>query len=105
MRPTRRRPSPPGHILKRHYLEPRGVTITALAAALDISRKHMCGIVNGRVRIEPDIAARMAKVFNTTTAFWINLQAAVDAFDGEHMSAAWKPHRVFREPRPGSKAA
>lgn len=60
MRPSHRRPSPPGRILMRHYLEPRGVTITAFAAAVDVSRKHMSAIVNGHARIEPDVAARLA---------------------------------------------
>ncbi len=105
MRPSHRRPSPPGRILMRHYLEPRGVTITAFAAAVDVSRKHMSGIVNGHVRIEPDVAARMAKVLNTTTEFWINLQAAVDAFDGERLSAAWTPARTFFEQARRHKAA
>jgi len=105
MRPLHRRPTPPGRILMQHYLAPRGVTITALAAAVDVSRKHMSMIVNGHVRVEPDVAARMAKVLNTTTEFWINLQAAIDAFDAERLSAAWKPGRIFLEPVRRPKAA
>lgn len=89
----------------QHYLQPRGVTITAFAAAVGMSRKHMSAIVNGHVRMEPEVAARMAKVLNTTTEFWINLQAAVDAFDAEHLSAAWTPRRIFPEPRQRRKAA
>ena len=105
MTPTHRRPSPPGRILLRHYLEPRGVTITAFAAAVDVSRKHMSAIVNGRARVEPDMAARVAKVLNTTTGFWINLQAAVDAFDAERLAAAWTPGRTYLEPARRPKAA
>jgi plasmid maintenance system antidote protein VapI len=37
-------------------------------------------------------------VLNTTTELWINLQAAVDAFDAERLSEAWTPDRVFAEP-------
>jgi len=105
MKPTHRRPASPGQILLRHYLEPRGATITAFAAAVDVSRKHMSEIVNGHARIEPEVAARMAKVLNTTTELWINLQAAVDAFDAEHRSASWTPDRTFIEPMRRRSAA
>lgn len=94
-----RRPSDPGMILKAHYLEPRGVTITELAGALDLSRKHVSQIVNGHKRIEPTIAARLARVFGTTTRFWLNLQAAVDAWDAEQAAAEWQPCRTFTEPQ------
>lgn len=36
-----RRPSTPGMILKAHYMEPRDISVTALAEALGMSRKHM----------------------------------------------------------------
>lgn len=105
MRPTHRRPSSPGRILMHHYLLPRGVAITAFAAAIGVSRKHMSGIINGHVRMEPEVAARIAKALNTTTELWINLQAAVDAFDAERLTATWTPARTFLKPRARPKAA
>lgn len=65
--------------------------MTALSRAVGISRKHMSDIVNGRSRIEPRIAARLAKALGTTTALWLNLQAAVDAWDADREARAWKP--------------
>jgi addiction module HigA family antidote len=106
MKPTDRRPTVPGRILQRHYLEPRDITISAFAGAVDVSRKHMSEIVNGHARIEPDLAARMAKVLGTTTDLWINLQAAVDAFDATLASKSWKPKKTFTKvPRGGLVAA
>ena len=84
----KRRPTLPGVILREDYLKPRRISVTALAEALDCSRKHLSQIVNGRVRLEPDIAARLARVFGTSTRFWINLQANVDAYDAEHAGQA-----------------
>jgi addiction module HigA family antidote len=86
-----RRPSAPGEIIRAHYLEERGVSVSALARAIGVSRKHMSDIVNGRSRIEPAVAARLAKVFGTSTALWLNLQTAVDAWDADREARSWKP--------------
>ncbi len=88
-----RRPTPPGEILKAHYLEPRGLTITRYAELTELSRKHISGIVNARpgVRITAETAVRFAKVLGTTDRFWMNLQNAVDLYDEQRKLARWKP--------------
>jgi antitoxin HigA-1 len=83
-----RRPTPPGRILAEHYLAPRELSISAFARALGISRKHLSDIVNGHVRVTPQIAVLLARALDTSPAFWINLQAAVDGFDAEREFAA-----------------
>jgi addiction module HigA family antidote len=93
----KRRPSAPGDIIRGHYLEERGVSVAALARAIGVSRKHMSDIVNGRSRIEPSTAARLAKVFGTSTALWLNLQAAVDAWDADREARSWKPLTRFSD--------
>lgn len=93
----KRRPSAPGDIIRAHYLDERGVSIAALARAIGVSRKHMSDIVNGRSRIEPSTAARLAKVFGTSTALWLNLQAAVDAWDADREARSWKPLARFSD--------
>ena len=91
----KRRPTSPGVMLRLDYLEPRGLTITRLAAALGCSRKHMSGIVNGHVRIEPIMAARLGKVLGTSAAFWLNLQANLDVWEAEQENLRWKPIETF----------
>lgn len=92
--PTRR-PNPPGRILRDMFMTDRRITVTALAAALKISRKHMSEIVNGRARVEPPVAARLAAVLGTSAQLWLNLQAAVDAWDAEKEAKSWKPGARF----------
>jgi addiction module HigA family antidote len=93
----KRRPSVPGDIIRAHYLEERGVSVAALARAIGVGRKHMSDIVNGRSRIEPSTAARLAKVFGTSTALWLNLQAAADAWDADREARSWKPLTRFSD--------
>lgn len=91
-----RRPTPPGEVLKAHYLETRGLTITRFAELTELSRKHVSGIVNARpgVRITAETAVCFAKVLGTTDRFWMNLQNAVDLYDEQRKLARWKPAEV-----------
>ncbi|MBP2232541.1 addiction module HigA family antidote [Azospirillum agricola] len=93
-----RRPSVPGAILKAHFMEPRGISVTALAEALGLSRKHVSQIINGHKRVEPTTAARLSKVLGTTPRFWLNLQAAVDEWDASEELADWTPVATFAAP-------
>lgn len=95
-----RRPTVPGAILKAHYMEPRAISVTAMADALGLSRKHVSQIVNGHKRVEPATAARLALVLGTTPRFWMNLQAAVDEWDASVEIADWTPSATFAPPLP-----
>lgn len=93
-----RRPTAPGEILREHYLVPRGVSVTDLAETLGASRKQISLLVNGHVRVTPEMAARLAKSLGTTTRFWLNLQTAVDAYDADRAAEGWQPGRVLGRP-------
>jgi addiction module HigA family antidote len=75
---TMHSPSHPGEILLEMYLKPMSVTITEAADALNVSRKHVSAIINGRSPVTPDMAMRLAAVFGTEAALWVNLQAQHD---------------------------
>lgn len=78
-----RRPTIPGVILREEFMAERGLTVSAFARELGISRKHLSAIVNGKARLTPEVAARLAYGLHTSTALWVNLQAAVDSWDAE----------------------
>jgi antitoxin HigA-1 len=71
-------PAHPGEILRELYLAPLGVTITQVATALRVSRKHVSAIVNGRTPVTPDMALRLAAVFATDPELWVNMQSQYD---------------------------
>jgi addiction module HigA family antidote len=71
-------PAHPGEILKEMYMAPLGVTVTKVADALGVTRKHVSAIVNGRAPVTPDMAVRLAGVFGTEPEIWVNLQAQYD---------------------------
>jgi antitoxin HigA-1 len=85
-----RAPSHPGQIIRYDYLEPLSITITELAEALDVSRKTISKIVNGRASVSPEMALRLGRALNTSPALWVNLQREYDLWHAAHDSDDWK---------------
>jgi antitoxin HigA-1 len=75
---TMHNPAHPGEVLLDLYLKPLGVSITAAADALGVTRKHVSEIVNGRAPVSADMAIRLAGALGTEAEIWINMQAQYD---------------------------
>jgi len=71
-------PPHPGEVLRELCLRPLGVTVTQAAAALDVSRKTLSAILNGRAGISPEMAIRLSLAFGTTPESWLNQQLQYD---------------------------
>jgi addiction module HigA family antidote len=54
------------------------MSVNRLALELRVPATRMLEIVNGRRGISADTALRLARYFNTTAKFWLNLQASYD---------------------------
>lgn len=67
-------PAHPGEILKELYLDPLNLTVTEAAKGLQVTRKTLSMIVNGRASVSPEMALKLAKAFDTTPQSWLNLQ-------------------------------
>jgi addiction module HigA family antidote len=68
----------PGEILKEEFLDPLGVSGYRLAKDLGIPHTRVHEVLNGRRSISTDTAARLARYFQTSEMFWLNLQAKHD---------------------------
>jgi addiction module HigA family antidote len=89
----------PGEILRAEFLEPMGISVYALAKAIRVPRSRMNDIVLGRRAISGDTALRLARYFDMTPEFWINLQAHYD------LEAAKRTSRVRIEKEVEPRAA
>ena len=79
MNPTNKmRPIHPGEILREEFLVPLGMSAHALALELRVPAPRINDIVRERRAITPDTALRLARYFNTTAQFWMNLQISYD---------------------------
>ena len=76
-------PPHPGEVLNELCLKPLGLTVTAAAAALGVSRKTLSAILNGRAGISPEMAVRLSIAFATTAESWLNQQVQYDLWKAE----------------------
>ncbi len=59
-------PPHPGEIIREQCIEPLGLTITAAAKGLGVTRKALSELVNGHSGVSPDMAIRLSKAFGTS---------------------------------------
>ena len=74
-------PPHPGEVLRELCLEPLGLTVTAAAEALGVSRKTLSAILNGRAGISPEMALRLGKALDTTPESWLSQQVQYDLWE------------------------
>ena len=72
------RPIHPGEIIKEEYLEPLNMSVNALAVALRVPASRINDVVRQKRGVSIDTALRLARYFNTTAQFWMNLQISYD---------------------------
>ena len=86
----------PGEILREEYLEPMGLSASALAIALRVPAPRVNDIVRERRGVSPDTALRLARYFGTSAQFWLNLQSGYDL----KIATAASGKRVLKEVQP-----
>lgn len=80
MKNKTRRPTHPGELLREETLPAAGLTQSELANRLGVSRRAVGDLIHERRPVNPDLAHRLARVFDTTPEFWLRLQEAVDVW-------------------------
>jgi addiction module HigA family antidote len=75
---TMKNPPHPGVVVLQECIEPTGLTITAAAQALGVTRNTLSDLVNGKRGISPEMAVRLSQVFGGTEQGWLVQQAQYD---------------------------
>jgi addiction module HigA family antidote len=57
---------------------PLGLSVTAAAKALGVTRKSLSELLNGRSGVSPEMALRLSIAFNTTPESWLSQQMQYD---------------------------
>lgn len=78
MLPKYREPTHPGKILQEEFLEPLGLSQTALAKHLGWSHAKINEVINGKRGISPEVALSLADTLGTSPDLWMNLQTHYD---------------------------
>lgn len=82
--PTHRAPSHPGELLLEEFLNPMGITQSALAEGIGVTFARVNELINGKRSITPDTALRLERFLGVEAQFWMNAQQAWDLFAAMH---------------------
>jgi addiction module HigA family antidote len=72
------RPPHPGEIIRHDVLKPLGVTISAAAKALRVTRPALSNLLNARASLTPEMALRIEKAFGPKMEHLMKMQLAYD---------------------------
>lgn len=76
-------PPHPGEVIRELCLEPLGLSVTAAAEALGVSRKTLSAVLNGKAGISPEMAIRLSIAFNTSSESWLTQQFQYELWHAE----------------------
>lgn len=81
-------PTHPGEMLREDFMSDYGLTTSALATALGVSRQTVHEMLREERAITPLMALRLSRLFGNSAAFWLNAQQARDLWEAEQRSQA-----------------
>jgi antitoxin HigA-1 len=88
-------PAHPGEIVREECLKPLGLSVTAAAEALGVTRKALSDLLNGHTGVSPDMAIRLEKVFGTTADTWLGIQMQYELWEARQRSDKIKVNKRF----------
>lgn len=68
----------PGEVLLEEFLKPMELSQNRLALDIRVPARRINEIIQGKRRVTPDTALRLARYFNMSPQFWLSLQMDYD---------------------------
>jgi len=71
-------PPHPGDFIRTEIIEPAGLSVTAAAKALRVSRPALSSLLNGKADLSGDMALRIEKAFGVRMDTLMRMQVSYD---------------------------
>ncbi len=97
-------PPHPGDFIRTEIIEPAGLTVTAAAAALQVSRPALSSLLNGKADLSGDMALRLEKAFGVKMDTLMRMQSAYDIAKTRKREKQIRIRRIQRKSRHSSIA-
>jgi antitoxin HigA-1 len=94
-------PPHPGEIIREDCLGPLGLSVTAAAEWLGISRQSLSEVLNGHNGVSAEMAIRLEKAGWSAAETWLGVQSAYDLWQAKQRS---ETIQVKRYPTPEAPA-
>ena len=97
-------PSHPGAFIRDEIFIPEGLSITAAAEVLGVTRAALSALVNQRAGLSPEMALRLEKAFGLSMETMLNMQLAFDIAKARRLSKSihvkkWSPPKRNGAPK------
>jgi addiction module HigA family antidote len=79
-------PAHPGDFVRTEVIEPLGLSVTAAARVLDVSRVALSNLLNSKADLSAEMAIRLQKAFDLNAGTLLRMQAAYDLSRAEKRS-------------------
>ena len=92
-------PPHPGEIIREDCLQPLGLSVTAAAKWLGISRGSLSELLNGHNGVSAEMAIRLEKAGWSTAETWLRMQLTYDLWHAKQNAGRIKVAK-FPTPQP-----
>jgi len=94
-------PPHPGDFIRTEIIEPIGLSVTAAAKVLGVSRPTLSSLLNGKADLSGDMALRIEKAFGVKMDTLMRMQASYDIAQTRKRQSAikvtrYRPETVYR---------
>ncbi len=79
-------PAPPGEFIRDQILEPLNLSISKAAEIIKIRRPTLSDIINGKARLNSDVALRLEKAFGVSMELLLRMQTAYEVAQARERS-------------------
>ena len=93
-------PPHPGDFIWTEIIEPAGLTVTAAAAVLRVSRPALSSLLNGKADLSGNMALRIEKAFGVKMDTLMRMQASYDIARTRERERQIKVKRYISKARP-----
>src|ERR1700689_183173 len=90
-------PPHPGEIVREDCIKAPGLTVTAAAEGLGVTRKALSELLNGHSGVSPEMAIRLEKAGWSTAETWLRMQLQHDLWAARQRAGTVEVTR-FAEP-------
>ncbi|BFU91446.1 MAG: HigA family addiction module antidote protein [Nitrospira sp.] len=89
-------PPHPGEFIRTEIIDPVGLSVTAAAAALQVSRPALSSLLNSKADLSGDMALRIEKAFGVKMDTLMRMQSAYDIAETRKRAKRIRVRRVQR---------
>jgi addiction module HigA family antidote len=89
-------PPHPGEFIRTEIIAPTGLSVTAAAAALGVSRPTLSSLLNGKTGLSGDMALRIEKAFGVKMGTLMRMQSAYDIAQTRKREKQIRVRRIYQ---------